>query len=117
MPKRRSYGKSGQIIEIDEERDGEKKVIIKKIHKDGEDIDVIMNSSTDLHQGKSKMLFISDDGEQPLMIIDGIEKPNMKMDDVDTDDIEKIEVFKGEKAVEKYGDKAKDGVVIITTKK
>ena len=28
-----------------------------------------------------------------------------------------MEVLKGDKAIEKYGDKAKDGVIKITTKK
>jgi TonB-dependent SusC/RagA subfamily outer membrane receptor len=32
-------------------------------------------------------------------------------------DIEKIEVLKDATAKEKYGDKAKDGVIMVTTKK
>ena len=39
------------------------------------------------------------------------------MTDIDPNTIKEVEVLKGEKAVEKYGDKAKDGVVIIITKK
>jgi len=39
------------------------------------------------------------------------------MKDLDHENIETIEVLKGSKAVEKYGDKARDGVVIITSKK
>ena len=37
--------------------------------------------------------------------------------ELDHENIETIEVLKGSKAVEKYGDKARDGVVIITSKK
>ena len=36
---------------------------------------------------------------------------------LDKGEIEKIEVSKGKSAMEKYGKKAKDGVVEITTKK
>ena len=38
-------------------------------------------------------------------------------DDLDKDKIETIEVLKGSKAVEKYGEKARNGVVVITSKK
>ena len=36
---------------------------------------------------------------------------------LDPDQIETINVFKGDKAIEKHGKKAKNGVVEITTKK
>ena len=110
--------KNIEIIEIDETNDGEQTVFIKKIHKKGDsDVEVIVNVSGDKHKGNNKMVFISEDGEQPLMIVDGEEKSNMKMDDISPDDIETIEVYKGDKAIEKYGEKAKDGVIKITTKK
>ncbi len=107
-----------EIIEIDESTDGEENIIIKKIHKKGDaNVEVTVNVSDDKHKGKQKMIFISEGGEQPLMIVDGEEKSNMKMDEISPEDIETIEVLKGDKAVEKYGDKAKDGVIMITTKK
>lgn len=59
----------------------------------------------------------SDDGKMPLMIIDGKETKNKSLEDMDTENIESIEVLKGDGAIKEYGDKAKDGVIIITTKK
>ena len=36
---------------------------------------------------------------------------------IDPDEIEKIDVLKDQSAIAKYGEKAKDGVIIITKKK
>jgi len=106
-----------QIIEVDEMHDGEKTVIVKKIHKKGEDVDIIVETSGDVHKSKNKTMVISNDGGQPLIIVDGEEMKNGSLEDIDSDTIETINVYKGDKAVEKYGDKAKDGVVEIKTKK
>ncbi len=70
--------------------------------------------------GKSKSsIFISDsDGEKdPLLIIDGKETKNKKVEDLDPDTIESVSVLKGASAEKKYGDKGKNGVVEIITKK
>ena len=50
------------------------------------------------------------------MFIDGEQIDDVDLKDMDSDKIETIEVLKGKKAIEKYGEKAKDGVVIIKTK-
>lgn len=55
--------------------------------------------------------------KDPLIVKDGIVSPNLKTDDINPDDIESINVLKGESAASKYGDQAKNGVVEITTKK
>lgn len=52
-------------------------------------------------------------GSKPLIIIDGEESTKP----IDQNKIENIEVLKGKFAVDKYGDKGKDGVVVVTTKK
>ncbi|MGK0291614.1 MAG: bla regulator protein BlaR1, partial [bacterium] len=52
----------------------------------------------------------------PLYIIDGKKTSAKKADKINPDDIESIDVLKGEHAIEKYGEKAKNGVVIITSK-
>lgn len=54
-----------------------------------------------------------DDGPEPLIIIDGKESSRAEMEKISPDDIESIEVLKGQTAVEKYGEKAGNGVVII----
>ena len=63
------------------------------------------------------MMFISEGDEQPLMIVDGKEVEGGSLEDINPDDIETVNVYKGDKAIEKYGDKAKNGVVVIKTKK
>ncbi|MEY4660484.1 MAG: hypothetical protein RLZZ42_436, partial [Bacteroidota bacterium] len=52
-----------------------------------------------------------------LYIIDGKEMPSGSMKDVDPNSIKMVSVLKGENAVKKYGDKGKNGVIEITTKK
>ena len=109
--------KNVKVIEIHEEHDGEKHVMVKKIHKDHDEVKVTVDIIGDESNGGEKMVFISNDGEKPLMIVDGKEMKEGSIEDIDPETIENISVFKGEKATEKYGEKGKDGVVIITTKK
>ncbi len=53
----------------------------------------------------------------PLYIIDGKEVDSNFVKTVDPNDIDRIDVLKGETAVKKYGEKGRYGVVLITTKK
>jgi outer membrane receptor for ferrienterochelin and colicin len=53
----------------------------------------------------------------PLIIIDGEDQKEKELKDLDPDDIKEINVLKGDIATKKYGDKAKDGVIEITTTK
>lgn len=53
----------------------------------------------------------------PLLIVDGIEQPGKGLDQVSPDDIEAMSVMKDESAQKKYGEKAKNGVILITTKR
>ena len=55
-------------------------------------------------------------GNQPLIIVDGFETSNKLMNHIDPSAIESIEVLKETSTIAKYGDKAKNGVVIIKTK-
>jgi TonB-dependent SusC/RagA subfamily outer membrane receptor len=48
--------------------------------------------------------------------LNGKEISKKEMDELKQDSIEKIEVLKGDSATEKYGEKGKDGVILITTK-
>ncbi|MEL4457337.1 M56 family metallopeptidase [Lutimonas vermicola] len=106
-----------KIIEIDEENDGENQVMIKKVHKDGEEVEVTVKKIGKSDKGAKKMMFISEDGEQPLMIVDGKEMEGGSLEDIDPESIETVNVYKGDKAIEEYGEKAKNGVVVIKTKK
>jgi len=106
-----------KVIEIDGDHDGEKTVFVKKVHKDHDEVKVTVDIMGDESNGGEKMVFISDDGEEPLIIVDGKEMKDGSIEDIAPDTIESINVFKGDKAVEKYGEKGKDGVIIIKTKK
>ena len=53
---------------------------------------------------------------KPLIIIDGKETKD-KIEDLDPDDIKSMSVLKDDSAIKKYGEKGKNGVIEITTKK
>jgi len=52
-----------------------------------------------------------------LIFIDGKESSEKEMVQIDPEKIEKVIVLKGKQAIEKYGKKGKDGVVLVTLKK
>jgi hypothetical protein len=64
-----------------------------------------------------------DDGtgdEQPLFIVkykdESYTMENADLEIIDVNDIESVEVIKGQKAIEKYGSSASDGVIIVILK-
>ena len=65
------------------------------------------------------MTFRTEKGADPLIVVDGKElgRGINLLETMSPNDIEKIEVLKDATAKEKYGDKAKDGVIMVTTKK
>ena len=70
----------------------------------------------ELNKGKIKVERISDE-LGPIVIIDGEEmSPDFDIEKLNVDDIERMEVFKGQKALQKVGDKGKNGVIIIKMK-
>lgn len=71
-----------------------------------------------LGKDKNKIFISSSDSDkEPLVILDGEEITRKEMEKMDSNNIEKVEVLKGESATKKYGDKGKDGVILITSKK
>jgi serine protease Do len=54
---------------------------------------------------------------KPLMVIDGVITDNTNMDDMSPADIASVSVLKGQNATSKYGDKGRNGVVEIISKK
>ncbi|MEO1013533.1 MAG: M56 family metallopeptidase [Bacteroidota bacterium] len=55
-------------------------------------------------------------GKNPLYILDGMEVPYIDVKTLHSEEIESITVWKGEKAISLYGDKAKEGAIVIKTK-
>lgn len=92
--------------------DSERNVFI--IKDSDEDINIQIDSDND---GLHKIFINSDDEDSPLIIIDGKKAKKETMKKLSSSDIKSINVYKGEKAKEKYGKKGKDGVVEIKTKK
>lgn len=106
-----------EIIKIDKSSDKPHKIIIKN-NREGDDYNVFTVKPDGMIQARhSNVNIINSDGKKPLFFVDGIEIENDKMEDIGSNNIKKVKVLKGEKAIEKYGEKAKDGVVLITTKK
>jgi TonB family protein len=54
---------------------------------------------------------------QPIYMMSGRRIYDVELKGIDPKDIEKLEVFKGEKAVMRYGEIARDGAIVITLKK
>jgi hypothetical protein len=59
----------------------------------------------------------SNNSDNALLIIDGVEKGKVKdvSKFVQNDQIKEVHVFKGEEAVKKYGDKGSNGVIEVST--
>ena len=64
----------------------------------------------DIETGKSTVT-------RPLFIVDGKIVDGKKVYSINSKTIESLEMMKDQAAVEKYGEKAKDGVILITLKK
>jgi len=69
-----------------------------------------------LPQRRDGIAFRELDGKDPLIVVDGIIYYD-GVNTIDPNSIESITVMKDHRATDKYGDKARDGVIEITTKK
>jgi hypothetical protein len=79
--------------------------------KDG----TIINSGNIVITDKSKTGL--DDSKKPIFMMDGKEINEFELKSLDVNSIEKLDVYKGETAIMRYGEKAKDGAIVITLKK
>ena len=59
----------------------------------------------------------TDDGSDPVIVIDGKTSSSADLKKLKSTEINGISILKGDSAKKQYGDKAKDGVVVITTNK
>jgi len=90
---------------------GHSNVVIIKDSDDEDNIEVISK------KGNGFFFIDTDDDKDQLYIIDGKEGSKEDVKSVSPNKIETINVYKGDKAIEKYGKKAKDWVIEIKTKK
>ncbi len=66
--------------------------------------------------GESKTESIVGSDKQPLLIVDGNEINYSELEKIDPKQIESIDVLKEKSAIEKFGKKGENGVVIVNTK-
>lgn len=103
------------VIESTKGKDGEKTIKIVTKTEDKDEQRVVIKEK---NEEKVVRFNTEASDDKPLFVIDGEEKgADFDMASINPDDIESINVWKGEKAIEKYGEKAKNGVIEVTTKK
>ena len=66
---------------------------------------------------QNSIKIVSKSGKAPLYVVDGNIEKEFNLKDLTPEQIKSVNVIKPEIAIEKYGDKGKNGVVEITTKK
>ena len=113
-------GNNKMTIEIKEEHGDHEDAhhLVEEIIYADEDGNEVKKEIIKVKKGaNNKYVFISDGQDKsPLIFLNGKEITKKDMEDLDTDSIANINVYKGDKAIEKYGKKAADGVIEITTK-
>lgn len=93
-----------------------------RLNKDSTDMQLIGVGKVADVSGNAKekvqhVLRISEGKETPLVVVDGEEISVSSLDKLSPDTFESINVFKGEAAINRFGEKGKNGVLLITTKK
>jgi outer membrane receptor for ferrienterochelin and colicin len=73
-------------------------------------------TSTNHHYSPKSINIRGINGRQPLIIIDGVISNHGSLG-LNPSDIQSISVRKDERIIKLYGEKANDGVILITTKK
>ncbi|WP_276390295.1 M56 family metallopeptidase [Eudoraea chungangensis] len=96
------------VIDVEDDVDYHKEIIING------DEEVKIETSGG---GNVFVLDTEEDGKNMLYLLNGKKISKKEFKSIAADKIETISVYKGDKAKEKYGKKAADGVVEITTKK
>ncbi|MFD2565158.1 M56 family metallopeptidase [Aquimarina rubra] len=113
-------GKSIFIVESDKKhkrklfktKGGKNKFVIRS-SDDEHDNQIFINSN----DHETIFDFDGNSGKDPLFFIDGKKASKKEVKKLKSSDIESIDVSKGKAGIKKYGKKAKDGVINITTKK
>ena len=80
------------------------------ISKDGSKTNIVGSENGNTN------VFVTKKTDEPIFIIDGKVVKKSLFEDVDSDEIKSINVLKGKTALENFGDKGKNGVVIMTKK-
>jgi TonB-dependent SusC/RagA subfamily outer membrane receptor len=82
------------------------------------DSDLVKVSNGDLKLSPNTIIHLNNpNAKPPLYVIDGTPASGNSIASLNPNDITSIQVLKGQSGMALYGDKAKDGVILITTKK
>lgn len=96
---------------------------VEKVQIQSKALSDVVSADSLLPAGKSKAVTIhissaaSDDKGKPLFYLDGVEITESRASSLDASIIESVSVLKDKAALEKYGEKGKNGVILISTKK
>ena len=138
----KSKDKNGELIELRSGEDDDRNIMLITKDKDGNiikeevkekgntftfesDNSIITTKSKPFtlrvlkskEKGEDNIFISGDKNKKPLLIVDGKEVENKKLEDIDVDTIESVSILKGKAAEKLYGKKGKNGVVEITLKK
>ena len=108
------------MFSIEEDENGDKRIIIKGGESGG--MDFFFNdeddASANIYNGKTqKFKFFDDPNTEKIIIIDGKESTFEKLNTLAKEDqLDSVDVLRGKAAISLYGEKAKDGAIIATTK-
>ncbi|MCA5003917.1 TonB-dependent receptor plug domain-containing protein [Sphingobacterium sp. WQ 366] len=84
----------------------------------GDDASLKTKGNLNLRLGSNKLINELAIEKRPLIVVDGIAKDlDFDIHSLDVVNIESITVLKGKSEISEYGDKGKNGVIVITTKK
>jgi hypothetical protein len=78
-----------------------------------------VSNSTESQKGQAGVVLkpAASNKEKPLIVIDGVVTRNIDLNAINPDNIQSVNVLKGDKAVAKYPESGANGVIEITTKK
>lgn len=108
-------GKNGVILitikkEVSTSQNGTSDVVVIGYGK-------MQNQNSAEHSSSEFRIRSAETGNKPLIVKDGVISENLKIESIDPETILLINVLKNESAAAKYGEKGKNGVLEITTKK
>jgi len=115
----KSQGKGSYTYTVSPQSDGSKKTLEKDVvvigygPDKGEAQHIVIRDNTSTKDGKTVTSTVNIIPDNVYVVIDGV--PG-KVSDVKPENIESINVLKGESAKALYGDKGANGVIMITTK-
>lgn len=94
----------------------EENAIVKQDTLPAKSGDIVMNETAVIGMSADKTPTSINTPENVLIFLDGIKISKEDLNKVKTENIESINVYKGESAVGKFGEDAKDGAIEISTK-